>query len=71
MTITIIRYHGQIAAVAARTRFYLHPGLDVPARTHVALMCRFAADVEAGLLPGPYTHERADCYARACLAEPP
>ena len=38
-----------------------------PERTFVMFMCSYAADVQTGELPGPYTDGRARRYARAAL----
>lgn len=67
-----IRYRDEIVAIAGAHRFHLTddylrlPDRDVHKRM-VLLMCQYAADVLRGEVPGPYRHENAERYARACL----
>ncbi len=73
MTLQPICYRGRTVAAATRRRFFLADSLDEqpasdPERTFVILMCAYAGDVLAGVLPGPYSDEDARRYARACLA---
>lgn len=67
-----ISYRGRVAAVATPTRFLLADDLDArdpgdPERTWVTYMCVHAGDVLNGVMPGPYTDERARLFAAACL----
>ena len=71
---TFIHYNGQIAAVVGATGFHLAPHLEGrpvgdPECCFVAFMAAYALDVEAGLLPRPYTDEKAGLYARAALID--
>jgi len=73
MTLQPICYREHTVAAATRTRFLLVDCLDErPAgdreRTFVSLMCAYAGDLLAGVLPGPYRDKDARRYARACLA---
>ena len=69
---TLIKYRGKVVAVAGATRFHLAPSVEVlvrrdPLRAIVALMCVFAERVQAGELPGLYSDQRAELYARSAL----
>jgi hypothetical protein len=70
----LIRHGSAIRALAGRDRYWLAPSLarlsdDHPDRVHVRLMCRYAAAIARGELPGPYTHAAAEAFARAAEAE--
>jgi hypothetical protein len=70
----LIRHRGAIRALAGRDRYWLAPSIarladDHPDRVHVRLMCRYAAAIARGELPGPYSHAGAETFARAALAE--
>ncbi len=75
MTIQPITYRGRTVAAATRRRFFLADELEQgpvtdPDRTFVIFMCAYAADVLAGVLPGPYRDDDARRYARYCLLTP-
>ena len=63
---------GAIVAVTGATRFYLAPDVesrppeDVERRI-VVLMCEYARRVSAGTVPGPYSDELAERWARFVL----
>jgi hypothetical protein len=72
MNLQLIRYYGQIVAVAGEQRFWLshrfarRAAVD-PERAWIIYMCAYARDVLCGELPGPYTDGNARLYARAAL----
>jgi len=72
--VRLIRHQGAICALAGRDRYWLVPSLarladDHPDRVRVRLMCRYAAAIARGELPGAYTHAAAEAFARAAQAE--
>jgi hypothetical protein len=63
---------GVIVAVAGATRFYLAPDIesrppDDAERRVAVLMCAYAHRVSAGAVPGPYSDERAELWAKFVL----
>ncbi len=67
-----INYRGRLVALAGARRCIFSDELDRrppgdPERVFVLYMCLYAADVMGGVLPGPYTDDRARRYARAAL----
>lgn len=69
-----ITYAGRIVAFTGATRFHFTPELDDkppedPLRRFVSLMCAYAQDVDAGELPGPYSDQLAEVYARSALID--
>jgi hypothetical protein len=72
--VTLIAYRGEIVATAGARRIYLAPRLASlgdgdPLLTFVAFMAAYAMRVRDGSAPGPYTHERAERFARLALME--
>ena len=72
--VTLIVYDGDIVATAGAHRVYLVPPLDAladgdPLLRFVSLMATYALAVRHGTAPGPYTHERAQVFARLALIE--
>ena len=70
-TITLT-YHGQTVALAARARFWLAAHIEAlpaghPDKRHVCFMALYARDVLTGDLPGPYSDDDADRFARLAL----
>jgi hypothetical protein len=70
-TITL-SYQGQTVAVAARARFWLAAHIEAlptghPDKRHVCFMALYARDVLTGALPGPYSDDDADRFARLAL----
>ena len=70
-TITLT-YHGQTVALAARERFWLAAHIEAlpashPDKRHVCFMALYARDVLTGDLPGPYSDDDADRFARLAL----
>ncbi len=68
----LISYNGAAVAVAGATRVWLAPAIDDlprghPLRRFVAAMCLCAYDARHDLVPGPYTDQRAELYARCVL----
>ena len=68
----LISYNGAAVAVAGATRVWLAPAIDdLPGghrlRRFVAAMCLYAHDLHHALVPGPYTDQRAELYARCLL----
>lgn len=74
--IALIRYRGDIAAVASRRRFYIvTPTLAErssadPDRRFLMVMCRAFAEYAAGRIPGPFDEALAERFARAVLIDP-
>jgi hypothetical protein len=71
---TLIQYRGDIVAIAGATRFHLAPHIEAreprdPLRAVAAMMCVFADRVSTGELPGPYSDDRAELYARCALID--
>ena len=71
---TLIQYNGEVVAVAGPHRFHLAPRIEAlepraPLRAMVAMMCFFAQRVHVGELPGPYSDDRAELYARCALTD--
>jgi hypothetical protein len=67
-----IRYRGRLVAGVDAEQAVLMPEIaalerDHPRRVFVAFMCAYAFDVTAGTLPGPYTDEDAELFARCAL----
>ena len=72
MNLQLIRYYGQIVAVAGEQRFWLshrfaRRAAGDPERAWIIYMCAYARDVLCGELLGPYTDGNARVYARAAL----
>ena len=72
--VTMIVYRDEVVGCAGATRFYPAPRVaalpdDDPVRPFVSLMAVFARQVREGAAPGPYTHERAELYARLVLID--
>ena len=68
----LLSYDGAAVAVAGATRVWLAPAIDDlpcgdPLKRFVAAMCLYALDVRLELVPGPYTDQRAELYARCLL----
>ena len=68
----IVTYGGKTVAACTAQRFFLTDELagrppGDPELTFVVMMCAYAIDVAAGVLPGPYNESDARRYARACL----
>jgi hypothetical protein len=69
-----ISYRGELVGVATRSRVYLAPQIEAlapgdPKLRFVAAMCLYSRDVDEGKVPGPFTDEDAELYAR-CLLVP-
>ena len=67
-----IFYRGDLMAVAATEQVYLDPDVAAlaqgnPLARFVAVMCLYSHDVDAGEVPGPYSDELAELYARCVL----
>ncbi len=68
----LLSYDGAAVAVAGATRVWLAPAIDDlpcgdPLKRFVAAMCLYALDVRLELVPGPYSDQRAELYARCLL----
>jgi hypothetical protein len=71
---TLIKYDGRIAAIASRARVHFCPPLHEldagdPLRRFVHIMGRYARDIATGALPGDYSDEDAELYARTALID--
>jgi hypothetical protein len=68
---TTIYYANQPAGVSgAGYAFLLPAAVASAAAPFFTAMCRYALDVEYGLLEGPYDQDKAEAYARAGLIDP-
>ena len=70
----LVSYGDEVVAVAGTTRFYLAPQVEAlgerdPLVAFVALMCAYADRVRSGRLPGPYSDDRAELFARSALID--
>ena len=68
-----IEYRGELVALASRDRFHIiAPWLAArapgdPELRFVAFMCLCYAQVASGAIPGPFTSELAERWARSAL----
>ena len=72
MLLQTVTFRGRLAAAASPDRYFLNAHVealedDHPDRLFVSFMCCYARDVMDGLLPGPYSDELAELYARHVL----
>lgn len=72
MILQPIVFRRRLAAAASPDRFYLNTHVEAleaehPDRLFVSFMCCYARDVIEGTLPGPYTDDHAELYARCAL----
>ena len=72
--VTLISYRGEIVASAGARRLHFAPriaalGEGHPLGSFVAFMGAYALRVRDGSAPGPYTHERAERFARLALMD--
>ena len=71
---TLIVYEGDIVASVGATRIYFVPPVDDlasgdPLLRFVSLMAAYALEVRHGSAPRPYTHARAEMFARLALID--
>lgn len=64
-----IFYDGRLAAITTAERVFLPPEVEQlesgdPWLRMVVGMCLYARDVERGLVPGPYSRDQAEFFAR-------
>jgi hypothetical protein len=74
LNMQLVLYEGVVVAVAGATRFHLAPQLAElddrhPLVMFVAVMCAYAERVRREQLPGPYTEDEAQLFARAALID--
>jgi hypothetical protein len=76
VTLEPVLYRDQLVALVGPERFHLiapwlqdQPGDDPDVR-FVLFMCQFREQVERGALPGPFSSERAELWARCVLIDP-
>ncbi len=72
--VTLIVYEGEIVASVGATRVYFVPLIDAlesgdPLLMFISLMAAYALEVRHGYAPGPYTHARAERFARLALID--
>ena len=72
-TITLT-HRDRPVALAAPTRFWLAAHIEAlpaghPRKRHVAFMALYARDVLTGAMPGPYSDDDAERFARLALSE--
>lgn len=70
-----ITYADAVAAAAGPTRFYLAAPIAAlpdghPTKRVVAFMCVYAREILTGRLPGPYSDDDAERFARTALIDP-
>lgn len=70
----LITYNDDLVAIVSRRRVHFLPLVDeldqsAPLRRFIYLMAHYAHDVDVGELPGPYTTEAAELYARTVLID--
>jgi hypothetical protein len=66
---TLIRLNGDIVATASSLRVHLTRALPTPQERFVHAMGMYARDVLTGELPGPYSDQEAEAYARGFLID--
>lgn len=71
---TLIRYRGDIAGFAGGDRFYPAPHIAAlpnghPIKRFVIFMWLYDQELRADRLPGEYTDERAELFARFALID--
>jgi hypothetical protein len=64
-----ITHNGHIAAAVINQHAIILTTLTPDEQRHVQAMCHYAMRVQAGELPGPYSDEQADAYARATTVD--
>lgn len=72
--VALIVYEGEIVASVGATRVYFVPPINAlesgdPLLRFVSLMAAYALEVRHGSAPGPYTHARAEAFARFALID--
>jgi hypothetical protein len=75
MNTIILHHQGRVVALACATRVWFAAHIDRlpfdhPRKRLVAYMTFYARDVLTGSLPGPYTDEAAERFARLALIDP-
>jgi len=74
MAVVVVKYREEVVAVAGPARFYLAPDIETrapqdPVRMMAVFTCAFANEVHTGALPGPYSDDRAELFARCALID--
>jgi len=72
--VTLIVYEDEIVASVGATRVCFAPPIDGlasgdPLLSFVSLMAAYALEVRHGSAPGPYSHARAEMFARYALID--
>lgn len=76
MALEPVLYRGELAALVGPERWYpaaswmLERPSDDPDVRFVMFMCLYRQQVQLGALPGPFTSERAELWARCVLIDP-
>lgn len=70
----MILYEGEVVATVGAHRVHIVPPIAAldggdPLLRFVSFMAAFAAEVRRGSAPGPYTHARAEMFARLALID--
>jgi hypothetical protein len=63
-----ITYNGELVAVVIADHAIIDDTIPAPEKPHIQAKCLYALEIQAGELPGPYTDEKADLYARAAAS---
>jgi len=65
-----ITHNGELVAIVLADQAIIDDALPVSERSQVQAMCLYALQIQAGELPGPYTDDKANAYARAAMRQP-
>ncbi len=60
-----ITHNGELVAIVLADQAIIDDTLPAGERPKVQAMCLYALQIQAGELPGPYTDDKANAYARA------
>lgn len=63
-----IIHNGDVAAIVVDGQAVIPDAVPEAELLAVKAKCLYALEIAAGHLPGPYTHDGADAYARAAAA---
>ena len=64
-----VTYKGELVAAVIHDHAIIVTTLPPPWQRHVQAMCHYAMLVQSGELPGPYTDNHADAYARLAVPD--
>jgi len=64
-----ITHNGELVAIVLADQAIIDDTLPASERRQVQAMCLYALEIQAGELPGPYTDDKANAYARAATRQ--